>query len=217
MIDIKVIVIKDILPVNRVIFVPNFSPLSIQVEGNLLLQANEVLINDIDAPEFMVLSNTSLIAQVPTSQVNSRLRSVTVLATKPSADRSSIIHLDAGKTISSLKGIEKLVQYFVKILLQNPGSDIFNPTEGGGVLGLVGRVVSKTDSSSLSAALVSAVNQTRDQIIAKQAKITRIPSDERLLRADTQGAGFNPNTTTLAARISVGAVSGRDAVANLTF
>lgn len=217
MIDIKIITIKDILPVNRVIFVPDFSPLSIRIEGNSLLQANEVLINDINAPEFMVISNNALVAQVPTSQTNSRLYSVTVLATKPSVDRSSVLHLDAGKTIASLKGIEKLVQYFAKILLQNPGSDIFNPTEGGGILGLVGRTVSKKDSDSLSAALVSAVNQTRDQIIAKQAKLIRIPADERLLRADTQGVGFNPNTTTLAARISVGAVSGRDAVANLTF
>lgn len=217
MIDIKIITIKDILPVNRVIFVPDFLPLSIRIEGNSLLQANEVLINDINAPEFMIISNNALVAQVPTSQVSSKLYSVTVLSTKPSVDRSSVLHLDAGKSITSLKGIEKLVQYFTKILLQNPGSDIFNPTEGGGVLGLVGRTVSKKDSDSLSAALVSAVNQTRDQIIAKQAKLIRIPADERLLRADTQGVGFNPNTTTLAARISLGAVSGRDAVANLTF
>lgn len=217
MIDIKVIAIKDILPVNRVSFVNDFSPLSLMIEGSLLLQANEVLINEIDSPEFMILSNDRLIAQVPESQVKSRLRSVTVLATKPSADRTSILHLDAGKTFSRLQGLEKLVQYFVKILLQNPGSDIFNPTEGGGVLGMIGRVVSRNDSTSLSASLVSAVNQTRDQVIARQNRISRIPSDERLLRADTQAVGFNPNTTSLAARISIGAVSGREAVANLTF
>lgn len=215
--DIKIITIKDILPVNRVTYVSNFSPISIRVEGSSLQQANEVLINNIDAPEFMVLSNSALIAQVPDSQVNSMINSVTVLATKPSADRTSLLHLDAGKTFSSLKGLEKLVQYFTKILLQNPGTDIFNPAEGGGVLGLVGRVVSKRDSGSLAAALVSAVNQTRDQIISKQSRITRLPADERLLRADTQGVGFNPTTTTLAAKISIGAVSGRDAVANLTF
>ncbi len=217
MIDIKVILIKDILKVNRVSYLENFSPQSIRIEGSLLLQASEVLINDIDSPEFMIISNDQLIAQVPDSQVNSRLRSVTVLANKPSTDRSSILHLDAGRTFSRLQGLEKLVQYFVKLLLQNPGSDIFSPTEGGGVLGLVGRVVTKSDTTSLSASLVSAVNQTRDQILARQNKIPRIPSDERLLRADTQAVGFNPSTTTLAARISIGAVSGRDAVANLTF
>lgn len=217
MIDIKIILIKDILQVNRVSYIEDFFPVSVRIEGRQFLQATEVLINDINSPEFMVLSDSRLIAQVPESQAKSRLRSVTVLANKPSTDRSSILHLDAGKTFSSLQGIEKLLQYFVKILLQNPGSDIFNPTEGGGVLGLVGRVVTKKDTTSLSASLVSSVNQTRDQILVKQNKITRIPSDERLLRADTEAAGFNPSTTTLAARISIGAVSGRDAVANLTF
>ncbi len=217
MIDIKVIAIRDILPVNRVNFVPGFSPLSLTIEGSLFLQADEVLINNINAPEFMIISDQKLIAQVPESQINSQLTSVTVLATKPSPDRTSILHLDAGKTFASLKGLEKLIQYFVKVLLQNPGSDIFNPTLGGGVLGFVGRVVSKKDSSALTTSLVSAVNQTRDQIIKLQGQISRLPSDERLLRADTQAVGFNPTTTTLAARISVGAVSGRAAVANLTF
>jgi hypothetical protein len=217
MIDIKVIAIKDILPVNRVNYIPNFLPLSLRVEGDQLLQATEVLINDIPAPEFMPISNGQLIAQVPTSQVQSRIRSVTVLATKPSSSRKSILHFDAGTTFSSLSGIEKLVQYFVKILLQNPGSDIFNPADGGGVLGLVGRVVSKRDSTSLAATLVSSVGRARDQVISRQSKISRIPPDERLLRADILAAGFNPNTTTLAANIAVGAVSGREAVANLTF
>ncbi len=217
MLDIKIITIKDILPVNRVTYVPNFSPQSIKVDGQLLLQANEVFINEIPSPEFMVISNSQLIAQVPDSQTKTLIKSVVVHATKPSPDRSSILHFDAGKTISSIKGVEKLVQYFVKMLLQNPGSDIFNPADGGGVLGMIGRVVSKKDSNSLAASLVSAVTRTQEQVIARQNKITRIPPDERLLRAETQAVGFNPNTTTLAARISVGAVSGREAVANLTF
>jgi hypothetical protein len=217
MIDLKILTIKDILPVNRVSYVPNFSPQSIRIDGQLLLQANEVFINDIPSPEFMAISNSQIIAQVPDSQTKTLLRSVTVLATKPSVDRSSILHFDAGKSITSLKGLERLVQYFVKMLLQNPGSDIFNPADGGGVLGLVGKVVSKKDSSSLAASLVSSVTRTQEQVIARQNKIPRLPPDERLLRAETQAVGFNPNTTTLAARISVGAVSGREAVANLTF
>lgn len=217
MIDIKVILIRDILPVNRVSYVPNFSPLSLIIEGTQLQQANDVLINGIDSPEFMIISNNKIVAQVPDSQVDSRLNSVTVIATKPSADRTSILYLDAGRSFTKLEGIEKLVQYFTKVLIQNPGSDIFNPTEGGGVLSLVGRVVAKSDNTSLPAAIVAAVNQTRDQILAKQNKIQRIPSDERLLRADAQAVGFNPSTTSLAARISIGAASGRDAVANLTF
>ena len=217
MLDIKIIAIKDILPVNRVGFVPDFSPLSLKIDGSGFLEANEVHINDIPSPEFMVLSGGTLIAQVPDSQVRSKIRSVTVFSTVPTPTRSSILRFEVGRTVSSLQGLEKLVQLFTKLLLQTPGSDLFNPEDGGGVLSIVGRVVGKRDTSPLSASLVSAVNRTRDQLIAKQNQITRIPPDERLLRADTQAVGFNPNTSTLAARISVGAVSGRTAVANLTF
>lgn len=215
--DIKVIAIKDVLTVNRVGFVANFTPRSLRIEGVNLLSADEVIINDIPSPEFMAVSNSVLVAQVPDSQVNSSIRKVTVLATKPSPDRSSILRFETGRTISKLEGLEKLIQLFVKMLLQTPGSDMFNPGEGGGVLSLVGRVVSKGDTSALSASLVSAVTRTRDQLIARQNLINRIPPDERLLRADVEAVGFNPNTSTLAARITVGAVSGRAAVTNLTF
>jgi len=216
-IDVKVISIKDILQVTEVGFVPNFLPRTLDIRGLLFLQADEVQINDLPAPEFVISSDTRILAQVPDSQVASKINRVTVFATKASPDRRSFLRFEMGVTLSSQTGLQKLIQLFVKVLLQTPGSDRFHPDDGGGVLSLVGRTVSKSDSTSLQAALVGAVNRTRDQIISRQSLIRRLPSDETLLRADIQAAGFNPTTSTLAARISVGAVSGREAVANLTF
>lgn len=217
MLDIKVIAIKDILVVDEVGFVPNFSPRTLDIRGIKLLKANEVYVNSFPVPEFIIVSDTKILAQVPNSQLNTTITSVTVLSTKPSVDRSSFLHFEVGKTISSLQGLEKLVQLFTKMLIQTPGSDRFHPDEGGGLLKLVGSNVGKNQGKSLSASLVSAVNRTRDQLMMKQSGITRIHPDERLLRADVQAVGYNPNTTTLVARISVGAYSGRQAVANLTF
>lgn len=217
MLDIKVISIKDVLVVNEVGFVPNFSPRTLDIRGTKLLKADEVYVNTFPAPEFIIVSDTKILAQVPNSQLNTTITSVTVLSTKPSADRSSFLHFEVGRTISALKGLEKLVQLFTKMLIQTPGSDRFHPDEGGGLLSLVGSNVGKNQGKSLSASLVSAVNRTRDQLMKKQSRITRLHPDERLLRADVQAVGYNPNTTTLVARISVGAYSGRQAVANLTF
>lgn len=217
MIDIKVIAIKDILVVNRVIQVPNFSPRTLEIYGEKMLQADEVYINDLPSPEFVKVSNTRLLAQVPTSQARSVIRSVSILALRPSPDRKSLLHFEVGRTLSGIKGLQKLIQYYCKILIQTPGSDRFHPDEGGGLLSLVGQLVGKKNSSAMSAAVATAVNRARDQVIAKQGRITRIPPDERLLRADLQAIGYNPNTTSLAARVSIGAVSGREAVTNLTF
>lgn len=214
--DIKVIAIKNILTVNRVERVPNFLPSTIALTGLKFLQATEVIINDIPVSEFMVVSATRILAQVPDSQVNATIRKVTVLATKPFPDRKSLLLFEVGE-IRSLQGLERLVQHFTKILIQTPGSDSFNPTEGGGVLSLIGTVVGRKDSATLRASVVSAVGRTRDQIVTKQSRTPQIPPDERLLRADIVGVGFDPNTSTIAARITLGAVSGREAVANLTF
>lgn len=214
--DLKIITIKDILTVDRVELVPNFLPVTVELSGLKFLQADEVFINDISVPEFIVLSSTKILAQVPTSQRRSSIRKVSVLASRPFPDRRSLLRFEVGN-IKGITGLERLVQHFTKILIQTPGSDSFNPTVGGGILSLVGTVVGRNDTVTLRSAIVSAVARTKDQIVIRQSKIPQIPPDERLLRADAIAVGFNPNTTTLAARISLGAVSGRDAVANLTF
>jgi hypothetical protein len=214
--DIKLLTIRDLLPISKVEFVRDFTPLSLAIIGEKMDQATTVYINDVEAPEFVVMSRNRIMAQVPSSEVLAIINKVVVVAEKPSADRSSLLHFEMLGTFRSLQGIERLVQHFCKLLLQSPGSDKFIPTEGGGLLKIVGRNVSKNDSKSLQASVVGAVSRTRDQILTRQATNSRIPSDERLLSATTEAVGYDAATTTLRARIALSAVSGRQAVANLT-
>lgn len=217
MTDVKIIAIKDFLPITQVRAVPGLTPKSLEIQGTQFLQATEVEINGLVAPELMILSDTKLLAQVPNGQQDSIINSIAVFAEKPSPTRSSIFLFEVGSSFKSLTGIERLVQMFVKIALQTPGTDKFRPTIGGGLLALAGQNVTKDAQSSLSASAVSAISRTRDQIIALQNRVPRIPPDERLLTADVQGAGFDTNTTTLALRVAISAQSGQQAVANLSF
>lgn len=216
MYDLKLLTIKDLLPVVGVEYAAKVTPLSLIITGERLDQASEIYINDIQAPEFAVLSPNRLLAQVPTEERSSVLRKVAVIATVPSIHRKSILHFEVGKSIRAITGLEKLVQAFCKLLLQTPGSDRFNPDEGGGLMRLVGRNVSKGDSKNLQAAVVGAVSRTREQLLARQGANRRIPADERLLTAQAEAVGFDTSTTTLTARIALAAVSGKQAVANLT-
>lgn len=216
MIDLKILTIRDLLPIMSVEYAANVTPLSVLITGDRLDQASQVYINDIEAPEFAVLSSGRIIAQVPTGERNSVLRKLAVVATVPSANRKSLLHFEVGHSIKGIKGLEKLVQAFCKLLLQTPGTDRFRPDDGGGLLKLVGRNVSKGDTKNLQAAVVGAVTRTRDQLLARQGTDRRIPSDERLLTATTEAVGFDTSTTTLSARIALSAVSGQLAVANLT-
>ena len=217
MIDIKVISIRDVLAVSKVDIAQGYQPLSLDIQGPNLLDASEVLINDISAPEYIILNISHLIAQVPASLYNSPIQKVQVLAEAPSTTRSSLLSFTVGPTFKALKGIERMVQLFCKILLQTPGSDRFNPALGGGLLNMAGQTIQQGGGSSLSATIIHAVSRTRDQILTLQSANANTPADERLLTADTTSVGFDASTTTATATIHLVALSGQQAVANLTW
>lgn len=216
MIDIKILNIRDLLFISGVSFATSVSPLSLLISGDRMDEASVVYINDIEAPEFAVLSKNRLLAQVPTSERSSILRKVAVVANTPSVNRSSLIHFEVGKTVKGITGIEKLVQAYCKQLIQTPGTDRFRPDEGGGLLKLVGGNVSQGDTKNLQASVIGAISRARDQLLARQNLDRRIPADERLLTVTAQAVGFDATTTTLTASIALSAVSGQQAVANLT-
>lgn len=216
MIDIKILTIKDLLPIASVEIAAGVSPISLLITGNRLDQASQILINDTEAAEFVVLSANRLLVKIPVSEINNTIRKIAVIANIPSTNRKSILHFEIGSSLKSIKGLEKLVQAFCKLLIQTPGSDRFRPDEGGGILKLVGRNVSKGGVNNLQASVVGAISRTRDQFLARQGSNRKIPSDERLLSAIAESVGFDTSTTTLSARISLSAVSGKIAVANLS-
>lgn len=216
MIDLQILTIRDLLPVTRVDFAARVVPLSIIIQGDRLDQASSVFINDLEAPEFAVLGTNRIIAQIPTSERSSILRKIAVIATVPAVNRRSLLLFEVTSSIRKISGIEKLVQAYCKQLVQTPGTDRFRPTEGGGLLKLVGRNVSKGDSKNLQASVIGAISRARDQLIGRQNADRRIPADERLLAATADAVGFDALTTTLTASISLSAVSGKQAVANLT-
>jgi len=217
MTDIKIIAIKDILKITMVQVVPNFFPKTLDIQGLEFLQATSVEINQIEAPEFMVLSDTRLLAQIPNGQQNSIISTIGVFAEKPSPTRSSVFLFEVGRSIKGLSGIERLVQMFTKLALQTPGKDKFRPTLGGGLMALAGQNVVVNSQTSLSSLAVSAIARTRDQVISLQNQVPRIPPDERLLSADVLNVGYDTNSTTLAMRVGITAQSGQQAVTNLTF
>lgn len=213
MIDIKVLTIRDLLQITNVEYAAIF-PQSVIITGYKLDQTSQVLINDLESPEFVVESPSRLVAQVPTSERTAILRSVSAIADKPSVDRRSLLHFKL-QSLRSLRGLERLVQVFCRLLLQTPGTDRFHPNEGGGLLKIIGKNISRTDNKTLQASVIGAVTRTRDQILARQAPKSQIPADERLLSATTEAVGFDVATTTLACRVALSAVSGRLAVTNI--
>jgi phage baseplate assembly protein W len=217
MIDVKILTIKDLLTISGARYAPGVVPRSLIIDGQNFDEATEVIINDQAAPEFIIVNASQIMAQVPNGEVNKVLSKVAVLAEKPSPNRKSLLSFSFGSTFRALEGFERMVQIFVKLLLQTPGSDRFAKNLGGGLLTIIGQTYSGDSAKAIQSAAVTAVNRTRDQLAAIQAKNSRIPNDEKILTANIEAVGFNDTTTTLLMRILLTAVSGRQAVANLSF
>lgn len=217
MTDVKILAIKDLLQITGAQTLANFSPKTLDIQGVQFLQATSVEINGLVSPEFMILNDNRLLAQVPSGQQNSIIASIAVYADMPSPTRSSVFLFEVGKSIASLTGLERLVQMFIKIALQTPGKDKFRPTIGGGLLALAGQSVGNDAQTALSSSAVSAISRTQNQIVSLQNQVPRIPPDERLLSATVLGVGFDTSTTTLALQVGITAQSGQQAVTNLSF
>ena len=215
MIDLKIIAVRDILPVTDAGYAQGVSPVTLHIKGTQFLRAQEVTINRVSSPEFVVLHDAEILAQVPFGMEKMEITELLVLAESPSIDRASVITLNLGRSFRGLRGIERLVQLFIKILLQTPGSNQFRPQMGGGLLSLVGS--DQLQGNAIKIAVSQAVAQTRNQILDVQSSRPRIPADERLLSAGITAMGYRPETTSHNAQIAISSVAGSQAIANLTF
>ena len=187
--------------------------------GDDFRSVDDVRINDIPAPDVIVLSKNRLLAQLP-DILQTRTESVqTVLVTsrRLTVTPRSLIKFRISDSPGKVRGILRLIQKFLKILLGTPGTDIFNRNTGGGPLKNIGEVFGKDEGGGIVSDLVISVDQTSRQLIALQSRDARLPRDERLLSARVSRANFNRELSALLASIELTSQAGRAATANLEF
>lgn len=213
MIDFQVVVPQELVKVSQVTAVPGLPVRTLNVHGDDFRSVEEVLLNEVPSPSFVVVSKTQLLVQVPDSLSNDTITSISVLSTKLVITQRSFMRFRIGHTANKTRGILRLMQLFLKVLFTTPGSDIFSPQSGGGALIHLGKSVDA--GSDLAGGLVVSVDTTTRQIIQMQGRNQAIPPDERLLSASVLSAGFNKNETALIASVQLTSMAGRSAIARL--
>lgn len=169
--------------------------------------------NEVTSPSFVVLSKTNLLAQVPVVLASSTISSISVMSSRLLITPRSFLRFRIGAVPSKTRGILRLMQLFLRLLLQTPGSDIFASSLGGGALSHLGQSVGLDEGSDIVSSFIISVDTTKSQIIQIQGRNQAIPPDERLLAASVQSAGFNKNETALLANIKITSQAGTAAVA----
>ena len=214
--QLEVIKFRDLLPVRTISrLVPGMPEPTLEIIGDDLSKAITVYINEISSPEFLIVSKKKIWAQLPKA-AQSEIRTVEIASsgfTKTSTP--SRVTFEIGNKTSTVSGILKLVQLFTKWMLQTPGSDIFNPTRGGGLQDIAGKVTSTRKMEPMLATITRSIDTTSEQIRSAQAAVRGLPSDERLLGANLLELNVIEDQMEARARVGLRSVAGESAVTSL--
>lgn len=203
----------EAIQVSQVLPVPGLSPRTLSISGDDFRAVEEVLMNEVPSPSFVVVSKTQMLAQVPTVLSASTISSISVLSRRLIITKKSFLRFRMGAVPSKTRGILRLMQMFLRLLLQTPGSDIFSPMLGGGALSHLGQSVGVEEGSDVVSSFIISVDNTKSQLIQIQGQNQATPPDERLLSATVKSAGFNKNETAILANIEIVSYAGISAVA----
>lgn len=215
MIDIQVVRLSDVLPITGITAVPGVRPRTVRLTGRDFKNVESVYINSSASPEFIILSDSEILAQVPADKVQQAITDAYVLSTRISFTSRSLVELSMGTRPQTVEGTLSLVQQFTRILLRTPGSNIFHRQSGGGLFKNVGKVIGSNARDRVGAEVVVAVARTRQLMIASQTPDRRIPPEERLLSAEVIGLSIQPREGSVTMSVSVTSHAGTAAAATI--
>jgi hypothetical protein len=169
----------------------------LKIEGKSFLNVSTVSINGLPSPNFFVGTEGLVFADIPESLVGEALTTVSVL--KEDGESSTVSFALNNNT--ELQDANYALQRFMRVLLMTPGSDLFNPSRGGGLLQLAGSV--NFEDAEISA--VSSIKKAENEILLMQEGLS---ATKTIMQAIPLEVTFSVNSLTLAITLKLVMVSG---------
>jgi phage baseplate assembly protein W len=202
--DYQVLSFRDAASLTK-IDVFSYDPYTLDIHGEHFKAVSEVLINGERAPEFIVLSPRRLLAEVPRRQAKAQIRTVRVLLSRHGVTETSMLALKAVVPGARATGFTRLMQSYMRILFTDPGTDIQNPTLGGGLGRLLG---SAGDTGELRTTASQAVQRAEEHLTRIQARALGLLAAEKLQSVTLLSAEYNAATTAVSIKIRITAMDG---------
>jgi len=180
--DLQIVRALSYLPVSSIRAVPVSEPPLLEITGGPFDAVEEVHINDQLSPSFILPTPSKILAQIPypASQYEVAVLSPSIFLT----DRATY-QFTLGRQPKLITGFPKLVQTFIRVLLQTPGTSILNPEIGGGLRAKLRKTLSAEQVRDLRAEAHLSVKKTAGDILVLQARET-LPREERLAYAEVR-------------------------------
>lgn len=211
--DVRIIRYERKVPVDTVARRTDFAYPVLELTGGPFTAVTSVRINGIPSPEYVVMSEKSLLVQTPPSQVNTPLDSLVVISETLVPGTEAPVRMIVGTGGDVAEGMVRLVQNFIRLLLTTPGSDIFRPSAGGNLQALIGSVTDRS-GVALRAQVSQAVTRTLTQLLREQSPT--LPPEDRYQSATVLDVQFSPSTATLSVQIRLQNMAGDSADAGVT-
>lgn len=217
--DFQVVFPQELIRLNKIRFTssgPLGLPRALDIIGEDFRAVDEVLINEIPSPDFLVLSQRRLIAQLPdTLQRAPNIVAVAVISRTLTLTPRSLIKFRISDQPGRVNGILRLMQKFLKVLFTLPGSDIFAKRSGGGGLRRIGTTFGSDEGGGIISDFIISVDTTARQITSTQGRDPMIPRSERLMSANVTRANFNRELGAILTSVELLSQAGIAATANL--
>tara|TARA_A100001015_G_scaffold297519_1_gene379136 strand:+ start:1500 stop:2135 length:636 start_codon:yes stop_codon:yes gene_type:complete len=189
--DYRLITFKDLTPFTDI---KMFGSSSLEIVGVNFSEVTDVLINGEESSDFIVVSNTKIIADIPKKYIGTKIRTVSILRASQVKEKFSIINFKSTNRQDLISGRPYAIQRFLKLLFTTPGKDIFNPNLGGGLLSIIGT----TDTASIVANASSAVKNSFNQYISTDLFSSENTTlAERIKNVNIEDINFETSTATL--------------------
>ena len=202
--DLQILQMVDTLQVLEFEEVAGSSPRAVDVLGvGGMLSASSVYVNGLSVPNFEILSDYYLRVTLdpPFSDTPVSGMDISVASNKLTSTRAVTLVFGFPMTsMSRVSGIMKLVQQVLKCLLSDGGSNRYSPSDGGGLVQMIGGSMTEDASARVGSAVANAISTTSDLVISAQANES-LPDDEKLLALSLSGVSFNSSDQSVYASI----------------
>jgi hypothetical protein len=214
-VDFQVVFPQQIIELSSVKVLFGTTPRTLDVTGEDFRSVDEVRVNDIVAPDTVILGKKRMLVRIPALIADQQVTSLSVTSHSLQLTDKSFLKFRVGRTTSKVSGTLRLVQVFLKILFTTPGRDIFAPRIGAGALRNLGVTFGSEGGKQIVSDFVIAVATAARQIVAIQSRDPSIPLDERLLSAKVIAATYNRQEQALIVSVEIVSQTGRSALANV--
>jgi phage baseplate assembly protein W len=139
-------------------------------------------LNEMAAKSYVVVNDREIVVTPPNvlADVDPTSFDIRILTDSFSGGNSATVVFDSTSRLGAVSGIQKLVQQVTRVLLSQPGSNVFLRNDGGGLSSELGGTMHTGDTSDVAAAVNRALRRTEQLFLKTQAK-TSLPADEKLL------------------------------------